>query len=366
MILDRLEVDHLRIIEHASLAFEPGLNLFVGPNGAGKTTLLEAAHLLVRGKSFRRGGLEDLIQHGQESLAVRGRTLGSAEQAALRLDFQKARGEPVELHLDRRRVRRASTLAEFARVQVFLPEIADLVLGAPNERRRWLDTGLVLDSPDSLKALVHFQHVLRQRNAALRTGQLRQLDVWDFELGASSDALTTLRQECFDGMVSRVEACAAQLCPEVPISIRFHKGFTGDSYVESLGKHRARDVKLRMTHAGPHRVDIRIQVESTTTSKSAGKAASQVLSRGQARALAAAFRLGQAHYLNQRGRPSLLLVDDLGSEMDMRHRERFLSTVKALNLQMLATAIDTQALPPGWRDEIALYELNKGSATPLK
>ena len=364
MILDRLEVDHLRVIERASLSFKPGFNLLIGANGSGKTTVLEAVHLLVRGKSFRRGGLENLIQHFQSSTAVRGRFLLAPDETALRLDFAKTRGEPVELQMDHTRVNRISTVSALARVQVFLPGLAELIYGAPNERRQWLDTGMVLESSDTLSALAHFRHVLRQRNAALRMGQLGQLDVWDFELGASANTLTALRESCFEDMAKCVQDCARRLCPEIVLSIGFFKGFVGDSFEESLAKQRGQDVKFRMTHVGPHRADVRVQIASKSEGKSTLKLAASVLSRGQARATAAAFRLGQTLFLKERGRHSLLLVDDLGSEMDEEHQARFLSIAGDLQLQMLATAIADKALPPAWRDEFATFELKDGLITP--
>ena len=356
MMIDRLEADHLRIIDHASVALSPGLNIFVGPNGAGKTTMLEAAHLLVRGKSFRRGSLEALIHYDQTNLAVRGR-FKTAATGAFRLDFHKSRGEPVELQMDRRRVERISEISAHARVQLFLPRLAELVYGAPLERRQWLDAGLVHDKPESLKALAHFRHVLRQRNAALRSGQVRQLDAWDFELCASADAITELRQACFESMAVHVNECAAELCPEVPISLGFYSGYGSEKLADSLAKQRSADVKLRMTHSGPHRADIRIR---TRPGNGRSHSASPLLSRGQARAVAASLRLGQAMYLLTRNKPSMLLIDDLGSEMDDAHCGRLLGMVKQSGLQVLATAINLQGLPVQGRNQWTAFEMLNG------
>ena len=358
MKLDRLEVDHLRIIEHAALDPQPAINLFTGANGAGKTSLLEAVHLLVRGKSFRRGGLESQIRHASDAMAVRGRF--ASEQSTTRIDIAKSRGEPLELRRDRRRVERISEIVALIPMQTFLPDLADLIFGAPNERRKWLDLGLLYESRDSLRTMAHFRHVLRQRNAALRMRHLAQLDAWDFELAASAEAITSLRRKCFTSMAEQVAACAAQLCPELSVSVQFYPGHSGDDFIADLTKQRARDVQLRMTNAGPHRADIRVRISVDRASRRSAPMAAALVSQGQARALAAAFKLGQVQFLKTQGVHSVLLVDDLGSEWDAVHCDRFLALVTELGSQVLATAVSANLLPRAWQNQLAIYQLDTG------
>ena len=358
MILDRLEVDHLRILESLQLDLEPGINLFTGPNGAGKTSLLEAVHLLVRGKSFRRGGLESLIQQTSNGMSIRGRF--SSDETSIRLDFEKRRGKPLELRRDRRRIERISEIVSLVPIQTFLPDLAELIFGAPIERRKWLDLGLLYKSLDSLRTMAHFRHVLRQRNAALRTRQLKQLDAWDFELVASAEALTSIRQQCFDDMIKEVAYCMEQLCPELEISMGFFPGYHGEKFADELAKHRTRDVKLHMTNSGPHRADIHVRISVDGKQRKALPSAAALASQGQARALAASFKLGQVQYLKTRGFRSLLLVDDLGSEWDDLHCSRFLNLMSAIGSQVLSSAVSADLLPRQWRERVSRFELNQG------
>ena len=359
MILDRLEVDHVRNVENLSLEFEPGFNLLTGPNGAGKTSLLEAVHLLVRGKSFRRGGLESQISHSSDDMAIRGRF--SAVPSSFRLDFTKRRGNPLELRRDRRRVQRISEIVSLVPIQTFLPDLAELIFGAPIERRKWLDFGVLYESSDALRTMAHFRHVLRQRNAALRTRQVAQLDAWDFELVASAEALTSLRRRCFENMIEEVASSVSQLCPELDVSMRFFPGYRGEEFAEDLSKQRPRDVQLRMTNSGPHRADVHVRISVDGRQRRALPSAAVLVSQGQARALAAAFKLGQAQYLKSRGYCSLLLVDDLGSEWDDLHCDRFLNLMTELGSQVLGSAVSAGLLPYDWGERVASFELNEGT-----
>ncbi len=359
MILDRLEVDHLRNIENLSLEFEPGINLLTGPNGAGKTSLLEAVHLLVRGKSFRRGGLESQICYSSDGMAIRGRF--NVDDTSFRIDFTKRRGNPLELRRDRRRVQRISEIVSLVPIQTFLPDLAELIFGAPVERRKWLDLGALYESPEALRTMAHFRHVLRQRNAVLRTKQLAQLDAWDFELIASAEALTSLRRRCFDEMVKEVSSSVSQLCPELNVSMHFFPGYRGEEFAEDLRKQRPRDVKLRMTNSGPHRADVHVQISVIGRQRKALPSAAALVSQGQARALAAALKLGQVQYLKTRGYRSLLLVDDLGSEWDDSHCDRFLNLITGLECQVLSSAVSEELLPHNWAEHVTRFELNQGN-----
>ncbi len=358
MTLDRLEVDHFRVIERLELDLQPGINLFTGPNGAGKTSVLEAVHLLLRGKSFRRGGLDSQIRHTEHAMAVRGRF--NIDRTTVRLDFAKQRGEPLELRRDRRRVARLSEIVALVPVQSFLPDLADLIFGAPIGRRKWLDLGLLYSCVDALGTMAHFRHVLRQRNAVLRTGQLRQLDAWDFELIASAEALTALRRRCFDTIAEEVASCATVLCPEIALSLQFFPGHRGATLADDLAKQRSRDIQLRITHAGPHRADINVRVQVEGKQRRTMPSAASLVSQGQARALAAAFKLGQVRFLNAQGIQSLLLVDDLGSEWDAEHCDHFLALLAQLGSQTVSSAVSVNLLPPKWQEHLNVVELTAG------
>ena len=364
MILDRLHIDQVRIVTDATLDFSPKLNLVVGPNGAGKTSILEAAHLLVRGRSFRRGNLDDLINYDADAMRVQGVFQDPKSlRGTTKLEFSKSRGtSTTHVQTPEWDVPR-SDLGSQIPVQAFLPDAAELILGPPELRRHWLDSGLLHTQGESLRALTHFRQVLRQRNAVLRHRQHGQLDVWDFELGASGDALTNHRQQHFEAILPYVHKSITELCPEVPISLDFYKGFTGTNYVDALAKQRLQDVKLGTTNQGPHRADIQLKLEVEGSRRRSPAGAGTQVSRGQARALSAALLLAQSLYLCTLKQASLLLVDDLGSELDRAHNERLLQLMSATGNQIIASMVTEQALPERWQDDASTFRLSAGQVT---
>jgi DNA replication and repair protein RecF len=59
-MIQSLQLEGFRNINHACLNFGEGINLFYGPNGAGKTNILEALGLFALGKSCR-GSKENIL-----------------------------------------------------------------------------------------------------------------------------------------------------------------------------------------------------------------------------------------------------------------------------------------------------------------
>ena len=359
MILDRLYVDHLRPFDTTTLSFSPQINLITGDNGAGKTSILEAAHLLVRGRSFRRGGLDALISYGSDQMQVQGRFVDD-RSTTTRIALTKYRGEAVSLRQDKQAVTKVSDIATQIPIQTFTTELASLVLGGPDLRRRWLDQGLAHSHPDALSRMGHYRHVLRQRNAALRQKDRTALEVWDTELGISGNHLTNLRRQYFSELGEFIQATTELMCPDLPITSEFTPGFQDKDYTNYIDRQRSRDVKLGLTVGGPHRADIQIRLGIESTRNRPQPGASTQVSRGQAKALAVALIMGQIQYLRSRDRTTLLLVDDMGSEMDTHHTNLLLQLIEETNSQTIATMVRPEPLNKGWQSKMARIHLIDG------
>jgi len=67
-MIQSLQLEGFRNINHAYLTFGEGVNLFYGPNGAGKTNMLEALGLFALGKSCR-GCKENILVGFEREIA---------------------------------------------------------------------------------------------------------------------------------------------------------------------------------------------------------------------------------------------------------------------------------------------------------
>jgi DNA replication and repair protein RecF len=311
-----------------------GLNLIYGDNGAGKTSILEAIFLLGQGKSFRHSEAGPLISKGEKS-------------ARVVADLQANTGVTSKLGIQRNKQRfvarnsgqdvsRRSELFRLLPLQLITPQSHELIERGPELRRRYLDFGLFHVEQSYHQTLMAYQRALKQRNAALRSGDIRLARSFDEQLVVLSDTIIE-RRVCLLSMVKQ-QLAAFLVAIEFPLSIELSlsKGWKVDlSLEEAFRKTEHQDLSQGYTSAGIHRAQLRILVD--------GVPASKVLSRGQQKLMVYGLVLSLSQIIADRtDEPPLLLIDDLGAELDQTNTQRILNFLQTLATQLFITVLDKE------------------------
>jgi DNA replication and repair protein RecF len=326
--LASLRIKDLRSLREAELALGPRLNLIHGANGSGKTSILEAAFLVGRGRSFRTRHTEALIARGHPALQVFART----EQPDHRIGFEYRRDEAYTARLDGEDVKSLAELPSAFFVEVIDPEVHRLVEGAPGERRRWLDWGVFHVEQGFLESWVRFSRALRQRNAALKQGQ--EPASWDGEVALHGEEVARARSLWFETVKPYLNESIHRLAG-LDVELAYFRGWAADrSLIESLRDGLERDRNRGSTLAGPQRADVLLRV--------GGRAASESLSRGQQKLVAAAMVLALLQRLReQQSAPPTLLLDDPAAELDSHRLALLVEQVQQLECQLIVTSLDS-------------------------
>ena len=339
MWIETLRLENLRRFGQAELTLGPGPNLILGANGAGKTTLLEAAHVLSYGRSFRRGSRDALVRQGENAFRVFARLKGPEGQAH-RLGIERRGGRWLG-RLDDAPVERLSDLFAVCAVCCFEPGSHELISGASDTRRAFLDWGLFHVEPQFLDVWRRYQRALKQRNALLRANaDDAAFAAWDVELARSGTSLNAMRQRYLDLLQPEFQAVAATLLPELGAgSLSFDPGFeagSAETYAAQLEQRLPRDRIRQTTGRGPHRAD--------WLPVYAGAPQREHLSRGQEKLTALAAVLAQARlFRHDKGEWPVVLLDDLPSELDHAHQATVLDLLFE-GAQVLITG--TEPTPP--------------------
>mgnify|MGYP003382206507 CR=1 FL=1 len=351
MALAEISVEGLRCVEHAELRLRPGSNLIHGANGAGKTSLLEAVFLLGRGRSFRNRLGERLINHALPQLRVVGKISGSLRDRSLGVEVSREGG--LRARLDAQNVRSLSELATAFPVQVLDPDSHRLIEDSSTRRRRWLDWAVFHVEPGFGLHWSRYSRGLQQRNAALRTA-VSNLSAWDLELVKEGEHLSEARQRVITALQPYWAEVSTVLLNE-ELTLGFQAGWDRDRTLgDALTGALARDRLRKTTTVGPHRADVAIRIR--------GKPVREVLSRGQQKLAAVALTLCQLEYLKQEhGLKPTLLLDDPSAELDQAHLQRFIERVKALDTQLIVTALDRDYRLFGQPD--AVFHVEHGRVT---
>jgi DNA replication and repair protein RecF len=322
-----LEVEGLRCLKPSRLDFHTHVNLVTGANGAGKTSVLEAIHLLGRGRSFRTRHTEQLIQHGAGRLSVHGRT-DNPSFPSLGVAFDRKDG--LQARIAGRPARSLAELSEALPVQVMDPGIHRLVEEGPAYRRRWLDWGVFHVEPGFVTAWADYRRALQQRGAALKEGA--DPSPWEPELARLGELLADARARTLRQLEPYWAATIKALL-DGPVELAYYRGWSeSHTLAETLSLHRVRDAERGMTSSGAHRFDIRLRMD--------GRAAREVLSRGQQKLLGACLALSMAKLVGSSGRRApTLLLDDPAAELDRAHTDVLVSEIRKMRGQLVVTAL---------------------------
>jgi DNA replication and repair protein RecF len=289
--------------------------------------------VLGRGRSFRTRNSERLIRRGQTHMRVTGE-IRRASSDSVRLGVEVARtgatariaGRPAET---------LAELSQFFAVQVIEPGIHRLVEEGGYRRRRWLDWSVFHVEPQFVDTWVSYSRVLKQRNAALKT-QAATVSAWDADLARLGEAITASRQRLMDRLQPYWQAAVSTLAG-LEVELHYMRGWSQEHTLpEALEASRAMDEIRRQTHAGPHRADVAVRLH--------GRAARDVLSRGQQKLVAVAMTVAQLRLLQEATQMApTLLLDDPAAELDGERLQRFIDEVASLRCQLVVTSLHAES-----------------------
>jgi DNA replication and repair protein RecF len=340
------------------------MTALVGRNGQGKTSLLEAVYLLSTGRSFRTRRNEELVHWEGGPLRLSGTVEGrlGRQRIGLVLDQGDRRlllhEAPVELDQFLGRLDVVDLTAERMKV----------LRGEPQQRRRFLDRGLVGIDPGFLHTLGEYRRVLQQRNTLLKrpSGPVgAQLDAWDERLAESGAKLHAGRRQYATRLATTLGDVGRRIFEEdtvlelhyrpSPAAARDEETSKFKSiFLRSLAAGRERDRAVGFTGSGPHRDDLALRLDGVDLRKFG--------SAGQVRGAMIALKFGKIRLLHQaRGETPVFLMDDFDSDLDERRAKAVAGFLSEGGFQALV-ATSKEAMTDRLDVDLARIRVHGGTA----
>jgi DNA replication and repair protein RecF len=330
--LNSLALQGFRVYREARLDFPSRATVIVGDNAQGKTSLLEAVCLLARTKSHRTNRDEELIRWGADRAIVGGefarsargpvglRAVLTAPEAAQFLGVP-----PKQMAVNDQPARSAAEVIGQVAVVVFSPDDLLLAKGEPALRRRFLNVALGQLQPAHLADHQQYVRALRQRGELLALvadgrAEAEQLTSWDRQLARHGAEVTFARAQYVRDLAEAAgrihgelsdgaEALQVSYVSNIRPSDTEQAAAVEGEFLQRLEARRGQEIALRRTLVGPHRDDLRLEVE--------GRDLRKFGSQGQQRTAVLALRLAEATVARERlGETPLVLLDDCLSELD--------------------------------------------------
>ncbi len=190
----------------------------------------------------------------------------------------------------------------------------------PENRRRFLDQGVVGVRPSALSVLARYRRALEQKRQLLKTGA-RGLAAWNEVLTESAARLIELRGAYTAELGTAFSELVAASGLELPaLELRYRPSPGGDPgrVRAALEELAAREREAGQPLAGPHRDEL-------TLLWGGGHEVRRVSSAGERKAFGLLLTAARGRVLAAHGRPPVVLLDDLDAELDERRLERLWS-----------------------------------------
>ena len=356
MVITRLYIRNFRNIKEAELEFDSSLNIFVGKNAQGKTNLMEAVSVCLGG-SFRHVRYSQYIPVNEPGAEVFIRLCFRNDDNTGRenvVEYTISNGKP-QITYNGLSVSDASKLFGVLKYVVFVPEHLNLIKGAPELRRAYLDDVAVMQTQTHLKKLSNYNRGLKQRNNILAFARKdisaaelsAQLAPWDQVLASEGINVSYGRLRYF----SFLQQYAAEIYYRLTegaetLSMEYYSSIFkttsidfGDvnelfsKYVAELENNLDTEMKLRYTSAGVHRDDVNFYIN--------GMAARDFASQGQTRSAALALKLSEAEIIRRKNKTCpVVILDDILSELDQIRRNFVINNIDKSQVFITCCNID--------------------------
>jgi DNA replication and repair protein RecF len=396
MYLTHLALTNFRNFSRLDIDVPKGSLVLVGDNAQGKTSLLEAVYFLSTFTSFQANHDRQLINFLilKEPLAV-GRIVADyrRDDRSHRLEVRIIKenntsngGARVrkEILLDGARQKANEVIGHFNAV-LFLPQMLQIVEGAPADRRRYLNLTLSQAVPDYAAHLSLYHKAITQRNALLkqlneRGGDPDQLVYWEKQIATDGAGIIQARMLA----IQEIEAIAAMIhleltrgterlrmnyrpaydpLPKTPGQMEMNLGAQVDrskltpemileGFQKALVETRGEEIARGQTIIGPHRDEINFLANGIDLGIYG--------SRGQIRTTMLSLKMAEIVWLKSKtGQWPVLLLDEVLAELDPQRRADLLTRM-AESEQVLLTTTDLDLFTSEFIQKAWLWQVSKG------
>ena len=405
MYLKHLSLTNYRKFTRLDVDIPRRIVVLVGANAQGKTSVLEAIYFLAAFTSFQTHTDRQIVnfdeaKNGQLTvtrLVAEYQRNKSKHRLEARLILEptgvlNAQRLRKEVLLDGVKKPVNEIIGHFNAV-IFVPQMSQIVEGAPEDRRRYLNLALAQSTPAYARILSEYNQALTQRNALLKMlnerggaalslskGNSDQLDVWDDTLARLGAQIILWRVEA----IQQIERLASRVHHELTrgseiLRLSYDPAFDPlpkpngqldlkmetivdrsrlelneirDGFRASLSALRSEEIARGVTTIGPHRDEVRFLANDIDLGNYG--------SRGQVRTALLSLKLAEVNWMKDRtGEWPVILLDEVMAELDLLRRADLLKYIGGSE-QVLFTTTDLNLFPSDFVQKADVWRVESG------
>lgn len=323
MILNSISILNYKNIAEANLAFSPNVNCLIGDNGMGKTNILDAVYYLSFCKSYINQTDATVMRHGEPFMMLQGKYTRRDVQEDISLSLQ--RGKRKVVRRSGKEYQRLSQHIGLLPLVMISPMDWDLIRGAGEERRRFMDQIISQGDKDYLDSLIRYGKAVEQRNSMIKQG---------FNDPILYETVEAVMCDCAQRVHAARKAWVEKFTPTFmhyyaavagdgeKVSLHYESHLNDTSMHDVLAACRERDMILGYTSRGVHRDDLDLLLGDHSMRRTG--------SQGQCKTYTIALRMAQYDFLREASPTTpILLLDDIFDKLDAHRVERIVDVVSS-------------------------------------
>ena len=190
-----------------------------------------------------------------------------------------------------------------------------------------------------LSDLAGYNHIVNQRNRLLKDIYTNPalndtMDIWDMQMVHYGRKIIEKRKSFVEELNEIIHEIHKNLTGgEEFLEVIYDPSTEADDFESILQKNRTRDVRMKMTSAGPHRDDLCFKVNGIDIRKYG--------SQGQQRTAALSLKLSEIYLVKKKIKDTpVLLLDDVLSELDSSRQTCLLDSIHDIQTMITCTGLD--------------------------
>lgn len=374
MLITKVKIDGFKNLSEISFVPDTYYNIIVGANAQGKTNLLEALWIMSGCKSFRGSKERDYIALDKSRFTSEIGIYDNFRQQ--KITYEMIKGANITKNITINGVKQKGTrnLFDVFKCIAFIPDDVEIIKGAPEKRRNFIDMAASQLNPLFVAHITKFQAVMNQRNALLKSilqgaSDSSILEIWDKQAAHEGALISYMR----DGYIKKLNGVCSELYSAISggkerLELEYKSNVfkaedfnepcnaaAYEKYFNKLRETEDYDIRTGITHSGVNRDEINVKIN--------GISAKEYGSQGQIKSAALVIKLAQAEIFMERSKEApVVFLDDVMGELD-ENRQRFVFDI-IRNMQVFITTPNESALLPDIKGKI--LRMNGGRLTEEK
>lgn len=337
--LKSIKLNNFRCFKVREFEFSDKVNIIYGNNAVGKTSLVESIYVLGCCKSHRTNEDDNLVKIGESyySITANISNINGIDDEINIMYTQKGK----KIALNNKIYKNMSEYIGFFKVILFCPEDITLIVGAPKDKRRFLDMSICFYDKKYMNTIILYKKVLKQRNEYLKLIE-NGINIDYVLLETYTNELVRLGEE----IILTRRQFIGKLNETLNEKVMLISGSDEEAYVEykpncdeyNIEKAMKNNLKVDMltktTTCGPHKDTFTVIINKQDSSVFA--------SQGQQKTLTLALKLALADVIKKVDSNIIIVLDDVFGELDQWRQNNILKLLETNNqIFITTTSIDS-------------------------